>query len=324
MVSKTLTNCYINLSRLNKPSCLDKIFTQKCIHTNIDNIDQFKSDLISYERNQKTNNHKHIYGVLLTFLLDKDHMNVALTELVEEIAKRYDNLPFYAYKGKEGKGTYINMYICERHYFPESIKKEVLAKNDLYKNSKTHKYCSKEDPDSYLYKRKGEVLKTKKEKFTKKTDFFRFKENLFNKIWEEFKLWFMELLNRLFDMPIEEGVSLKQYVVHNMKNKFKAQARVWNDFVRYANYYIGLELRELHQYEDFSSRFKKKVDDIIGDFLNILDAQEFELNNIHYFISFYKEDANYTKGAGMLLIEKLRCMFRKNIKESMSAKLSQC
>ena len=297
---KTLSDSYISMTRINKPSVFSDVLDNVPILTNIDDTAAFRADLLNYEKKTSSNNGRQIYGVVLSFLLDKDHSDEDLAVLTNEINKRYENLPFYAYRFKQGKAYYLNIYYCERYYYPDGHRIDVKAVQDVYKDRETKQYCSSESENAYIYKKQGEVIRTRMVKFSNKTSHFRFKEYEFTRIWNEFKLWFMQLLHNLFGMIIEDGVSFTQFVVHKTKKKNKAAARLWNRTFRKMNDYMNDAIRALSAEDDFEHH-RKTLSQIAGYYLTMIRKQEFECDGRRFYISLNPRNKEYNKMSSEIL-----------------------
>ena len=302
---KTFSDSYISLERIKKPSSFSAVFDNKCILTNIKDINIFKEDLHKFEKKTSSNNGKHIYGVVLSFLLDKEHSNEDLVTLTKEISKRYEDLPFFAYKIHQGKGTYLNVYFCERVYYPDGYKTEVRCKKDIYKNKETKKYCNPDDENACLFKKKGEVLKTKRVKFSSKKDCFRFKDHTFTKIWTEFRLWFMQLLYELFDMPIEDGISFPQFVVHKQRKSIRPIARSWNETLRKMSWVTNEVIKGLMIEGPCKEEPINQLYQLIGTYYEVIKKGEIEFEAykgkmIKTYISYNGEPVVNDAGKGIL------------------------
>ena len=295
-IQKTLSNSYIGMERVHKPSALSNVFENESILTNIDDITTFKEDLVKHERKTSSNNGKHIYGVVLSFLLDKEHSKDELTTLIKEINKRYEDLPFYAYKSHQGKGHYLIIYYCERYYFPDGKKIDVVAAKDIYRDQHSKKYCS---PDND--KAKGDVIKSKKIKFSNKTSFFRFKEYEFTKTWNEFRLWFVQLLHDLFDMQIEDGVSFPQFVIHKTKKKNRPAARFWNSTFKRMNEFMNDGICALSSNNRLTDRLNNDLSAIIGSYLDKIKKREFEYDGRKHYMSLDSEESEHNRIGSAIL-----------------------
>lgn len=225
------TNCFIQMTILYKNSIHEQIKSYgEPFLSNINNLsfEDFLTAMLEYEN--KSNHSENVRcGVLLTFLLDHKRSNDDLEFLSHKIIKSFDNLPFYAFQQKNGKGYYLTLYVCERHYYPEEKEIPVYATNDRYINAKSKKITTKNDPDAILTVKKGDLIKYKKVIFSSKEDFFKFAtKKQFEYFFEVLKQKFMYQLKKLSNATVEKGISVKKFNIKKQSKRGKNNARAWN------------------------------------------------------------------------------------------------
>lgn len=267
------TNGYINLNRLHNTDELDSLYYgNDIVSTNIENYESFSSDLKEYTINNNFNNTdtEKIVAVSLECLLESEANIEYIDTIIDKIMDRYDNLPYFAWVKKEGKGIYLCLSICERYYYPSGKEFIVLAKNDIYENIYTHKRCKSTDPDAVVVKYAGDVLRSYVSKFSKKTDFFKFKKNCFEKVWNEFKLWFIEMLKSVCDTTVIVGMSFKKYVLRGKTKKTRNAMRKWNSALEKIEDNFNDAVTGLMNCDLYNKSNKGILDTIIADVNKII------------------------------------------------------
>lgn len=164
----------------------------------------------------KRNDDTFIFGMKVRLMLDKKHSKEEMIEIARTFVKeKYQNFPFFCWYFKRGSAHYLIIFICDRRYFNGKTKtiSEKYSK-DVYENSVTHKFCSKDDDNAVLKFKKGDIRTSYKAKFSKKKQGLFYQFGNFSK--EQFKHWsyhmrvyLMELLKR-FGAQKEFGVTFTQ------------------------------------------------------------------------------------------------------------------
>lgn len=228
------TNTFIKLDYIRNSQDFKGVFSNKVINTNIKNTDLFFNRLIDYENKTKKNKNKLVnYGVLFTLMLDKERDIKQLQILTKAFINKFDNLPYYSYIKITNNGYYLVIYISERHYFntKKRVKTDVKAKKDIYKNKLNNKTCFKRSKNSYLWRKKGEIISsnTKYTYFSNKKRFFRFSNKKhFNKYIYELKKWYINTLKETLKAQINETISFKRFNYSTLSKNKKINAKLWN------------------------------------------------------------------------------------------------
>ena len=199
------SNAYLCHQPVNRDDDLLAIADLEPIHSNIDMpFQQFFSLCKDYEDTHGTHcnkNKSHIYGVLLTYLMDKTYTNEELCKASDAICEHFYGLPFFAFCSVHGKGQYLHMFFSERYYYPEGSFK--TYKSDVWVDPITHKYRKANTEGAIMAHKKGDHVMESGKKvitfFSEKTRVFNFGigKNCTNKYRAE-KNWFIGMLSDLF------------------------------------------------------------------------------------------------------------------------------
>lgn len=170
------------------------------------------------------------YGVTLKVLLDKAYSVEDLMKLANSIIKKYDNLPFYAFESCVGEAHFLNMYICERHYYKDGIVYEKVAKKAKYRNKLTGRMCKATDENAVCVYKEGDIISKEVVYFSLKETYFKYANvEAFNYFMNRLKERIVKLLNKLFGVEIEEGFSFRKFSVSKQTTAFrKLKAKLWN------------------------------------------------------------------------------------------------
>lgn len=221
-------NTYIHMEIVKKQQTLKNIASTKILVTNISiPLTKFFSALINHEKKFNTSKQRGLkirYGVVLTFLLPHELSKSTISELSNNIISTYDNLPFVSWISKQGKGKYLNLYICERHFFPEGVVYETIAKNNRYRNKLTGQICSCNSTDKenlQLIYSAGEIISSETVYFSTKKDFFKFvSDKHFNRIMSIAKNKWINLLQKHAKCKVEKAITFHKLVRRNFQPKY--------------------------------------------------------------------------------------------------------
>ena len=229
------SNSYI---RLDTYVTDDKIsFFSNCsiISSNQDeSVFSFAKKLQEYEsrnNNAVARGQKPRLGVIITFLIDKERPIEQLIELSNEISEHVDSkLPYWSYLHYRNECYYLIFYFSDRYYYPDGIEEEVRATRDIYRSSKNNRVCKKTDQDAYLYKHKGDLIKTRTVIFSNKVRLFCFKSKKdFNKQLDFLKGWYVKTIEELFKFSTSDGLIIKRFIYTDYNDqRQRNNARRWN------------------------------------------------------------------------------------------------
>ena len=225
-----INNAYIKLDYVRDLEELKALDQEEAIDTNIDLFSVFLSDLEQEEAlTSKRKDLNSNYGVFITVMLPKETKRTAenLKTFTTAFMKKYDSLPYRAMLEEKGEGFYIKFYICERHYHPQGKTFNTYAKKDLYRDDKG-RACTKEAPGAKIYKKKGDLLRTKQGKFSpKERELFRFScQDAFISAMNKLKEWLLNFFEKTLNTVINTGICFKRFIIE--KTKYKACARYYN------------------------------------------------------------------------------------------------
>lgn len=282
------TNCYINLEYIKDYNRLFNMFNSGIVDTNITDVNKFISDLVNYElesSNGKRADTLNNYGVLLTFLLEKEEKPGNLVKLSREIAKNYGNLPYISCITTQGKGNYLQICFSERYYYPNGQIREVKAKKDSYRDAKTGKACNKEDANAVLWRKKGDIISSSIETFSSKVRYFRYaSEQQFYNFIDKLKLFFIDLCKSILKAVNYTGITFKKYVLKVLAFKQKGNARLWNRTFNRMEDRFNYAVECLEQ-TNYLQDAKKQLDSLFIKYNTLLHAnKQFYDNNKKFYI----------------------------------------
>ena len=226
------SSTYIKMDIVYSSSDVSFLFAQNPLFSSLDcPIKEFFRTIKKYEKEKNTKG-KCRYGIILTFLLDKNRPKNELKTLVYKIMERFDNLPFYCFKVKKGAGIYLVFYVYERQYYPEG-KNDVYVK-DVYQDVKTGRiYPKKMTENCVKIHSKGEEKVGKVVYFSNKCNHFRFSNGKQFNIWMfELKKYYNELLNDMFKASKRFGITFKKFVYTDLPKNNRAEATEWNKLIK--------------------------------------------------------------------------------------------
>ena len=263
--TETNSNAYVELKVMHSSKEIeDLVNSHSFLYTNqAIELADFLHALDDYEAEVRTS--KGIdtdmrYGVIFTFLLDKDYDNDALVELSKVLIAKYEDLPAYAYTYKLGKGHYLEIYFSERHYYPDGKKVKIFANCDRYQNEKTGKICKSTDEDAILIKKKGSYIRTDTIIFSKKVRFFKFQSpKAFEAAMNKLKNDFMNMLEEYCNAKIEYGVSFKRIVKRGYIGAERKKIEVWNNTFARMETVFNDAIKVLKELGCYEKSEKKKV-----------------------------------------------------------------
>lgn len=122
--------------------------------------------VLDYETARKSKR-KKIYCIYMKVLFPRfsteseqaDFVTKFMTSFTnEKMEKPYEkSIPYVYWLSYEGIGEYINILACQRAAYPHLIKEPKRYKKRTYIHKKTHRYCTKDDPNVVIYQ-KGDVI----------------------------------------------------------------------------------------------------------------------------------------------------------------------
>ena len=233
--NKTFTDAYINFNVVYNYNDIDALTKELFVCSNCSlTVREFIAMLSKYEQQNNSTVNKGLasrLGATLTFLLDKQRDVRQLSQLAEEISNKIGSeLPYWCYYIHKSNAYYLVMYFSDRVFYPEGIKKIIVAKENSYKNKKTGKICKADDENAIIFHRKGDVLKEITTNFSNKVNTFRFSSQFAFKKWvNKLKEWYVITLNELFKFSIEEGFSIPKFSYNGLTALQRNNAQHWNN-----------------------------------------------------------------------------------------------
>lgn len=328
------SDIYIKLDYVKDINNFLAIPCNKCISSNINNFNVFANELIEYENNNKEGKRKDTlinYGVILTFLLDKKHNKEELSNLINEIVKHYNNLPFYSYLEHKGKGYYLHIYFSERYYNKNGYITETRAKNDRYRSAKSGKACKKEDADAVIWLHKGDLIKIKVSNFTNKVRFFRFSSKKhFNKVMLELKKWFISICEKIINVVVNVGFTLKRYTLAYLDKNKRINANIWHQAFREIEKHF-IKAYEVLENTNYLEDAKESLDKLFIKYNNkLINDKQYYNEGANWFINFrydkhvkFNLDLNDTYNKTLINSELLKEKFIKELNKIVLSYLPQ-
>lgn len=180
----------------------------------------FHREFINFKRKNiettKRDDSKFLFGMQIRLMLDEKRSKEEMTDIAKAIVEdKYKNYPFFCWYFKRGNANYLIIFICDRLYFNGKTKTfRDTYKKDIYEDSITHRFCSKDNKNAVLKFEKGNVRTTHKAKFSKKNDrlfwqFGKINKDQFKKWSYHMRVYLFELLKK-FGAKEEFGVTLTQ------------------------------------------------------------------------------------------------------------------
>lgn len=263
--TETNSNAYVELKVMHSSNEVQTLVgNHSFLHTNQESkLEDFLCALDGYEAGIRASKGIDIdmrYGVVLTFLLDKEYGNDTLVALSKNLMSYYKDLPAYAYVYKLGKGNYLEIYFSERYYYPAGKKVKIFANCDRYQNKKTGKICKSTDEDAVLIKKKGAFIRTDTITFSKKVRFFKFQSpKAFEAAMNKLKNDFMDMLEECCGAEIEYGVSFKRIVKRGYIGAERKKIEVWNNTFARMETVFNDAIKVLKELDCYEKSEKKKV-----------------------------------------------------------------
>lgn len=263
-------NTYIRMDNITSQKMLREVLRQEIRFTNIPcKLSRFTRLLIEHEKNHNNSKKRGLkirYGSLFTFLLPDQDAQLHAEKLLENIIKEFDNLPYAAFFSKEGKATYMQVYICERPFISDGKEVQSIAKKDRYRNKLTGKICKKEDADTeslqVIYKA-GDVISSETVYFLAKTGALKFAtQDQFNYFIAKLKNIWISLLSKICKTKVEEEATF-----HKISRKESPKSTLNN--VRIINRGIAL-IEEHFNHALYAIKYCECYDDKAADKLSKL------------------------------------------------------
>lgn len=326
---QSINNAYIRLTYMKDIKDVRSFFLSCPVYTNISDKNKFVDDLEKYEikNNQALKRGMAVtYGIKISLMIDNEHEydNEKLCELSKSFCNEYlKGLPVYCLDHAERNGKYLDVYVCEREYYPEGKECLYICKSDRYKNKITKKITTKDDPNAILFAKKGDILSRKEIVFSKKVDTFRFcSKKKFHYFICELKDFWMDLMSKILKIEIINAITLKKIRLKGRKDKVeRSRISKWNCEIDKLSDSINGALSTAKDYMSFSygSKCEKKLIRFIDKINDYLRVGVFNFDKIKGYIRFdYFEDYEFEANL-FLYIEKVKKETGKFIDELMSA-----
>lgn len=297
-------DCYIRLDIIYGLKDLRKTGKRICTNQTVP-FTRFFKDLMDHEAQTNTSGMKR-YGVTLTIMLDKRRSKEEMIKITEKFAQHFNNLPYYAYSKKIGKGNFLVIYFCERHYFPEGKEWPVLATSDRYMNQKTGRMCSKDDPEAKLLYKKGQPTRKKVfSKFSNKELFFKYaNKDEFKYQMGKLKMFTVSVLAKECDADIPRDLSIKKYNVKKRRMRFqKRNAAVWNRAIAKMENMLADALNGMKLTKTYTDENIAILKNLRDQYQEILNNQSFKYKRFEIIIRFSRR-YQYAVEDSLCLIEK--------------------
>lgn len=275
-MNSTDSNLYINLTTLRINSYEAIVGTLGdflCSNMGQLRISEFLDELISFEQSHNRNKEESLrLGCLLTYMLDRSHERSVLKHLAKLLSNRFKGLPYWAFKLRKGTATYIQLYVCERYYYPEGKEFFKKATSDRYFNKLTGKICKSDDPNAVLKYKKGQpTSKTETICFEPvKVDTFRFvnKED-FTNFMASLKQQLKNVLEMVVKVEFNEYLPIFKFNIDEAPLNQRNGRRYWN------NYFHELEAKISDAIEDLklSYSYTDESIEILRKFRNSINQR---------------------------------------------------
>ena len=200
------------------------------VATNIDNIPDFIEKMIIHENSVEPKRwkiHHHKYLIKLDIMLDKPRSKEEKAFICEQLAKKYDNLPYFCYSYFKGKSEFIRLFFCERHFIKEGITSEKTYKYGKYIDPNTGRTLKSKRSDSIEVFSKGQTVTS--------TSFFTNKTKVFVCYTKSQLTYFInnlkEYLSSLYEQlgaKFVDAIPVKKMNYENKPKVCKPVARLWN------------------------------------------------------------------------------------------------
>lgn len=299
-------NAYIRMDIVKKQQALKSIASVKVLDTNIPvPLNKFFSALINHEKAFNTSKKRGLkirYGVILTFLLPHELSKATISKLSNNIVSTYDNLPFVSWISKQGKGKYLNLYICERHFFPDGSVHETIAKNDRYRNRLTGQICSCDSIDKeflQLVYSAGEVISSEVVYFSTKKDYFKFaSEKHFNKFISVAKNKWIDLLQKHAKCKAEKAITFHKLARRNFKPKYMNNVILINKTINFIEKGFNDALYAMIYCDCYSKKAELKMLELYNKYNDFIKSEGCTYGR--YNISINPKTKNFCKLQGCL------------------------
>lgn len=221
--------------------------------------------LDEFEKNKEyeyKKGYKKRYGVLFTVLVPEDKFwnDLSLIKIASRFHKyvvgEEKGLKYQAYKMIKGKAIYLKIYIADRESYIHSDVKRY--KRDAYVDIKTHRWCSKDNPNAMIKYKKGEYIKNAQgdivieKKLFKDRKSRRFIYKNFNAWIDMFKdLFFQTLLYFKERIKITYGKYFKRLNLKGAFTRYKRRiVKANNLLMQYIQNTLNYELQIYSKYPD--------------------------------------------------------------------------
>jgi len=215
-----------------------------------------------YENSQKYNYKKKEedgkiynsrYGMYLEILLPDDFpidevSNLSNRILPLLIKDEKINIPVFSHWYTKGQGRFLRFTIFLREYYKEErVVSKKVAKKTMYKDTRTKRYCDKDNPCAVKVASPGDVLSEKKSKFSTKVNWFRYTKPQFDSFMNSLSDVLLNFFKEL-NLYIENSYYTNRYDI-NVYSPKKEEG------IKLANNYLKELDRKVHELEDNMSVF---------------------------------------------------------------------
>lgn len=172
---------------------------------------------ISYKSYQKR------FCALLVFLLPKNTPECKGQEIVRLFMKRAcPGLPYSAYLRMRGKAQYVDLYISERRYSKKGFVWNKCYRNDFWQNPETGKMTKPGAEGSALLHRKGDLISSSIENFSRKSHIFMIGKKNFDEAMKSFKEDYLCVIDFVTGF-FRNLTRIKREDFRNARNRFQVR-----------------------------------------------------------------------------------------------------
>lgn len=257
-----------------------------------------QNDLLEIERVYKDRN--NVRGVRFDILLYKEFKEKSVSvkkEIIKKIVNQLSlpgyTLPYVAFPYRHGKSCYLTIIFLDREYYPNEATIPIEAKSDWYFSKETGrrvKEPSEVSNDIELRYKKGDVMSSKKVKFSDKVRHWNASKDTIVAVTERFKLAIIEIFERYFKLQTKRWMKLIQYRkykgVVDMFIKLESHEKAYWWMIR-KNSIINHFIRQLNkiyrlneEIESERSSLRKQI--VSWQFMEVKNLTEFSdmINNL--------------------------------------------